>query len=133
MKILVLAFFFISCAGLPTIQNPAVAVGAGAVGGEVVKKAVDSIPKFSPYFQIKDFEVCIQDPEDPTLIDCTLVLSHEKRKLSKDRLNEGDSIFIKQESFLYLLSEIQTYCKAVPEDCKKEAKKYKSIKRAFIF
>ena len=132
MKKVFLSLLFMGCAS-PLLQNPALTAGAGAVGAEVVKKVVDSAPKFNPYLKINEFEVCILNKTDNTKIDCTLVLSHEKRTLEKDRISEDDTVFIKKESLLYLMSELEVFCKHEPDSCKEAAKDYKSIKRVFIF
>ena len=122
---------FLGCAGVS--KNPAVVAGAGAVGSEVVRKVIDSAPRFNPYLKIKDFEVCIFSEDSDDEIECTLVLSHEKRTLPKERIEEKDTVFIKKESFLYLLSELEVYCKEKPDECKEKYETYKSIKRVFVF
>ena len=127
---LLLPFLFIGCAGIT--KNPAAIAGAGAVGSEVVRKVIETAPKFNPYLKIQDFEVCVL-LKDKDQIQCTLVLSHKERVLPKSRIEESDTVFIKKESFLYLLSEIETFCKEKPDDCKEKYEDYKSIKRVFIF
>ena len=133
MKFLLLSLLF-GCAGLSSInKRQAVSSAvAGATASELVNKAVKTLPKFSAYLKIQDFEVCILGKNEGE-VDCTLVLSHHKRTLPKERLFEEDSIFIKKESFLLLLSEIKAFCEADPETCKKKFEDYKTIKRVFIF
>lgn len=127
----ILFLFFIGCAGIA--ENPAALAGAGAVGSEVVRKVVESAPKFNPYLKIQEFEVCIASKNNAEQMECTLVLSHDKRTLSKERLNEDDTVFIKKESLLYLMSEIEVFCKHNHKLCKEKSEEYKEIKRVFIF
>ena len=124
----------LGCAGIDSLNKKQAVTGAvvGASASEIVNKAVKSLPRFSAYLKIQDFEVCILGKKEGT-IDCTLVLSHKKRTLPEDRLYEDDSIFIKKESFLMLLSEIKAFCDHNPDICKKKFEDYKSIKRVFIF
>ena len=133
-RLILASSFLMGCAQLTQLEkNPGATALAGAAAGQVVKKVIDSAPKFNPYLQVKDFEVCILSKDDETMIECTLVLSHEKRKLPKERLEEGDTVFLKKESLLYLMSEIEEFCKAKPVECRDFAQSYKHIKRAFVF
>ena len=97
------------------------------------RQVLEKAPKFNPYLQVKDFEVCIISSKDASQIECTLVISHEKRTLSRERIDESDTVYIKRESLLYLLSEIETFCEHQPDDCREAGEDYKSIKRIFIF
>ena len=136
MKFL-LSLLFISSIGCAQVaqleKNPGATALAGAAASKAVEKVIDSAPKFRPYLKLQDFEVCVISSKDENSIECTMVLSHEKRTLPKERLEENDSVFIKKESLLYLLSEIETYCKSKPVECREFAKSYKEIKRVFIF